>query len=92
MYGESIYIKTMEFNMFLINVLTFLASVIGAINLGLVGFFNYNFLNVVFGGAPTGEYTPLTRVIFAIIGLCGLWCISLLSKPALFKSSKKRGE
>jgi len=42
--------------------------IIGAINWGLVGFFGYSLVGAIFG-----EATALTRVIYAAVGLCGLY-------------------
>jgi hypothetical protein len=44
--------------------------IIGALNWGLVGFFNYNMVNALFGSA-------LGRVIYSIVGLTGLYTIFL---------------
>lgn len=41
--------------------------IIGAINWGLIGFFNFNLVAFLFGQA-----TWISRVIYAIVGLCGL--------------------
>jgi uncharacterized protein len=41
---------------------------IGALNWGLVGFFEYNLVGAIFG-----EATAYARVIYAAIGLCGLY-------------------
>lgn len=48
--------------------------IMGAINWGLVGFFRYDLIGAIFGGAGA----MMSRVIFAIVGLAGLWAISLL--------------
>lgn len=42
--------------------------VIGALNWGLVGFFGFNAVGALFGDA-----TAITRVIYAFIGLSGLY-------------------
>ena len=42
--------------------------IIGALNWGLVGFFGFNVV-----GAMFGEATALTRVIYALVGLSGLY-------------------
>lgn len=42
--------------------------IIGALNWGLVGFFGLNVVGVMFG-----EATAITRVIYAIIGICGVY-------------------
>lgn len=72
--------------MAILNLISFILVLVGAINWGLVGFFNYNFVSLIFGGETAGTYTVLTRIIFAIVGLAGLWCISFFSRPSLFGS------
>jgi len=42
-------------------------------------------LNMIFGGAESAEYTMIARIVYAIIGLFGLWAISFFRKTALFK-------
>ncbi len=49
-----------------------LLMVIGSLNWGLVGFFQYNLVGDLFGG--------FARVIFALVGLAGLYGISMLCK------------
>ena len=49
-------------------------SIIGGINWGLIGFFRFDFVAYLFGG----QTATASRVIYAIIGLAALWCISLL--------------
>ncbi len=47
--------------------------IIGAINWGLIGFFEFNLVESLFGG-----FTALTRIIYALVGISGLWGIKLL--------------
>ena len=47
--------------------------IIGAINWGLIGFFNFNLVAVIFG-----EITWISRVIYVLVGISGLWGIKLL--------------
>lgn len=42
--------------------------IIGALNWGLMGFFGYNVVEAILG-----EATALTRTIYAVVGLCGLY-------------------
>jgi uncharacterized membrane protein YuzA (DUF378 family) len=49
-------------------------SIIGALNWGLVGFFNFNLVAAIFGGT-VGESSTATRVIYALVGLAGLAAI-----------------
>jgi uncharacterized membrane protein YuzA (DUF378 family) len=60
--------------------LIILAS-IGALNWGLVGFFNYNLVDAIFGGGAREMTSTASRVIYAIVGLAGL--VSLLLLPKL---------
>ncbi len=47
--------------------------IIGAINWGLIGFFGFNLVDTIFG-----EMSILSRIIYALVGLSGLWGIKLL--------------
>ena len=49
-------------------------SILGALNLGSMGIFGFDVIAYLFGGAGA----TVSRVIFTIIGLAGIWCISLL--------------
>lgn len=48
--------------------------IIGAINWLLVGLFQFDFVSWIFGG----QAAVLSRIIYSIVGIAGLWCISLL--------------
>ena len=50
--------------------------VVGAINLGLLGFFQFDLLATLFGGI--GSW--LSRLAFSLIGLAGLYCLSLYTR------------
>jgi uncharacterized protein len=52
-------------------------AIIGAINWGLIGFFRFDLVAAIFGGQAAG----LSRLIYALVGLAGLYCISILFKP-----------
>ncbi len=54
--------------------LALILSIIGSVNWGLVGIFQFDLVSWIFGG----QDAVLSRIIYAIIGLAGLWCISLL--------------
>lgn len=66
--------------MFVINVIAMILILIGALNWGLVGFFNYNFVSVIFGGSAMGDYSGFDRFVFAIVGLAGIWGLSFLGR------------
>ena len=50
-------------------------TIIGAINWGLIGFFQFNLVSFIFGNG-----TWLTRVIYALVGLSGLYLISFYGR------------
>lgn len=47
--------------------------IIGAINWGLIGIFNFNLVETVFGGLSV-----ITRIIYILVGVSGLWGIKLI--------------
>ena len=49
---------------------------IGAINWGLVGFFQFDLVATLFGGM--GAW--LSRLLYSLIGIAGLYALSLYSK------------
>jgi len=48
--------------------------IIGALNWGCIGLFGFDFIAAIFGG----QAAIVSRVIYTIVGLAGIWCISLL--------------
>lgn len=54
-------------------------AIIGAVNWGLVGFFNWNLVDAIFGGGAQETTSTLSRVIYAIVGLAGLSALPLLA-------------
>ncbi len=57
-----------------------LIAIIGALNWGLVGFFNWNLVDAIFGGGAQEATSTLSRVIYAIVGLAGLGALPLLAR------------
>ena len=48
--------------------------IIGGLNWGLVGIFSFDLVAWIFGG--TGAL--LSRIVYTVVALAGVWCISLL--------------
>lgn len=46
---------------------TLIFTIIGAINWGLIGFFEFNLVEALFG-----EVEVIPRIVYAIVGICGL--------------------
>jgi uncharacterized protein len=53
-------------------------TIIGAINWGLVGFFQFDLVAAIFGG----QDSALARIIYGLVGLAGLINIGLLFAPS----------
>ena len=51
-----------------------LLVIIGAVNWGLIGIFQFDLVASIFGG----QATVISRIIYTLVGAAGLWCISLL--------------
>ena len=49
-------------------------TIIGAINWLLVGLFQFDLVAYICGG----QGAVISRIIYTIVGIAGLWCISLL--------------
>lgn len=50
--------------------------IVGAVNWGLVGLFQFDLVAALFGGADAA----LSRLVYALVGLAGLYCITLFFK------------
>ena len=51
-----------------------LLVIIGAVNWGLIGIFQFDLVASIFGG----QAAVVSRIIYTLVGAAGLWCISLL--------------
>jgi uncharacterized membrane protein YuzA (DUF378 family) len=58
-------------------------SIIGSINWGLVGLFKFDLVAWIFGGSDA----IISRIIYTVIALAGIWCISLLFRSNSCASS-----
>lgn len=57
-----------------LNVFALILVLIGAINWGLWGFFQFDLVAWLF----EGNTTALSRLVYAVIGLAGVWSLRLL--------------
>ena len=54
--------------------LALILSIIGSVNWGLVGLFKFDLVAWIFGG----QTAFLSRIVYTVVALAGVWCISLL--------------
>lgn len=57
-------------------------AIIGAINWGLIGFFKFDLVAFLFG-----DLTILSRIVYAIVGICGLYLISVYGRITSFNEA-----
>ncbi len=60
------------------NVIALILVIIGAINWGSIGLFGIDIVASLFGG----QMSVISRIIFTVVGLAGLWSISFFFKDS----------
>jgi len=60
-------------NMKVIDKIALVLIIIGAINWGLIGLFGFDLVATLFG-----EMSIISRIVYGLVGLSGLWGIKLL--------------
>ena len=56
-------------------------AIIGGLNWGSIGLFRFDLVAALFGG----QTSMVSRIIYALVGLAALWCISLLFRDTRSK-------
>ena len=60
--------------MLVLDRIALLRAIIGAVNWGLVGVFQFDLVAFICGG----QGAVISRVIYTLVAIAGLWCVSLL--------------
>lgn len=50
-------------------------TIIGAVNWGLIGFFEFDLVAWLFG-----NLTWISRIVYALVGICGLYCLTFFGR------------
>ena len=61
----------------MLNKLALIITIIGALNWGSIGLFQFDQVAWICGGAGS----LLARIIYTVVALAGIWCITLLFMP-----------
>ncbi len=56
----------------IIDTIALVLIIVGAINWGLIGLFNFNLVDTLFGVG-----SALSRIVYTLVGVSGLWAIRL---------------
>lgn len=59
----------------IMNAVALTIAIIGAVNWGLIGFFDFNLVSFLFGSASW-----ISRIVYGLVGLCGLYLISFYGR------------
>lgn len=78
-----IYGRKVDSMKFLDN-LSLILVIVGALNWGSIGLFGFDFVGYLFGG----QLSVASRIIFALVGLAGLWTITLLFKDKVMPDER----
>ena len=60
--------------MMMIDRIALVLAIIGGINWGSIGLFRFDLVAFLFGG----QTAMFSRIIYTLVGLAAVWCISLL--------------
>ena len=60
--------------MMILDRIALILAIIGGLNWGLVGLFRFDLVAYICGG----QTATVSRVIYTLVGLAAIWCISLL--------------
>ena len=67
----------------ILNIISLALIIIGAVNWGLLGFFQFDLVAAIFG-----DMSVFSRVIYSLIGICGLYTLyHFLLKIALLTNN-----
>lgn len=58
-----------------LDVVSLILIIIGAVNWGLIGFFNLDVISAIFG-----NMSMITRIIFSVVGIAGIYSLVLFWK------------
>ena len=64
--------------------LSLILMIIGALNWGSIGLFGFDIVGALFGG----QLSVLSRIIFAVVGLAGLWGITFFFKDRVLDRTR----
>ena len=63
--------------------LALILTIVGALNWGSIGIFQFDLVAALFGGPGA----VMSRIIYTLVALAGIWCISLLFRDDAVKKA-----
>ncbi|MBQ7923776.1 MAG: DUF378 domain-containing protein [Clostridia bacterium] len=76
--------------MLIVNIIAYILVIVGAINWGLFGLFNFNLVSTVFAGARTVG----SVIVYSLIALAALWLIlsPIISNGVLWLRNRRKAD
>jgi len=67
-----------------INIISLLLVIVGGLNWGLVGLFDFDLVSAIFGNgaAETATSSAVSRVVYVVVALSAIWQIGALARTA----------
>ena len=62
----------------MIDKIALIIAILGGLNWGCIGLFQFDLVAWIFGGSGS----MLARIIYTVVGLAAIWCISLLFRES----------
>lgn len=62
----------------ILNTIVLILLIVGALNWGLIALFSFDLVAWLFG-----EMTLLSRIVYGLVGIAGLWAITFFSRIAI---------
>jgi len=66
--------------------ISLVVTIIGGINWLLVGLFRFDLVAYLFGG----QAATVSRIVYTLVGIASLWCISLLFRERVSGTEERR--
>ncbi|MBQ2614052.1 MAG: DUF378 domain-containing protein [Clostridia bacterium] len=67
------------------DILALILVIVGALNWGSIGLFGLDLVAALFGG----QLSVMSRIIFTVVGLGGLWCITFFFREHILGKSRE---
>ena len=61
-------------------------TIIGGLNWGSIGLFRFDLVAWLFGG----QTATVSRIVYALVGLAAIWCISLLFREEAVTTTERK--
>ena len=63
---------------YMIDKISLILVIIGALNWGSIGLFQFDIVAWIFGG----QAAIISRIVYTLVALAGIWCISMLFRES----------